>query len=66
MKKKQKNKYDHKIETVKYLELIDQNKFWLFLTLPQKCANFLDMNLVIQFLILFYRISDFQSSDTKL
>ena len=24
--KKQKNKYDQKIETVKYLELIDQNK----------------------------------------
>ena len=26
--KKQKNKYDPKIETVKYLELIDQNRFW--------------------------------------
>ena len=27
--KKQKNKYNPKIEKVKYLELIDQNKIWL-------------------------------------
>ena len=53
MMKKQKNKYDHKIVTVKYLELIDQNKIWLILTLPQKCANFLDMHLCIAFLNFF-------------
>ena len=49
MERKQKNKYDPKIETVKYSEPIDQNKIWLILTMPQKCANFLDMHLVIRF-----------------
>ena len=45
-KNKEKLVYDPKIETVKYLELIDQNKIGLiFKTLPQKCANFLDMHL---------------------
>ena len=28
--KKKKNKYDPKIEMVKYLELVEQNKIWLF------------------------------------
>ena len=40
MKKKQKNKYDPKIETVKYLELIEQNQIWPILTLPQKVCKF--------------------------
>ena len=57
--KKTKNKYYPKIKTVKYLELIDKIKFDSFLTLPQKWANFLDIHLVIQFLILFRQISDF-------
>ena len=47
--KKDKNNYDPEIETVKYLGLVDLNKFWLILTLPQKYANLLDMHLVIQF-----------------
>ena len=42
--KKLKNKY----ETVKYLELIEENKTWLILILLQKYANLLDMHLVIQ------------------
>ena len=42
-----------KIVTVEYLELIDQNKIRLILTLPQKCENFLDMHIVIQLLIFF-------------
>ena len=45
--KKMKNKYDPKNKTVKYLELIDQNKIWIFLTLPQKCTNLLVLRLVI-------------------
>ena len=56
--KKDKNKYVPKIETVKYLELIDQNKIWLILTLPQRCANFLDVHLVIQYVIIFNQVSD--------
>ena len=45
--KKTEKKYDPKIRTVKYLELIDQNKIWLILTLPQKCAHLLEMHVVI-------------------
>ena len=29
--KKQKNRYDPKMETVKYLGIIDQNKIWVIL-----------------------------------
>ena len=47
--KKIENKYDPKIERVKYLELIDQNKNWIISKLLQKCANILDMHLVIHF-----------------
>ena len=36
MKGKQKNKYDAKIETVKYLQLIDQNKIWLIFNTASK------------------------------
>ena len=53
---KHKNKYDPKIETVKYFEFIGQNKTWLILILPHKCANFLNMYLVIQFLLIFHQI----------
>ena len=59
MKKRQKNEYDPKIKTVIYLGLIDHNIIRLILTLPQNCANYLDMNLVIQSLILFHQISYF-------
>ena len=45
--KKRENMRDAKIEAVKYLELIDQNKIGLILTVPQNCTNFLDMHLVI-------------------
>ena len=58
MKKRKKNEYDPKIETVKCLGLINQNIIRLILTLPQNCVNSLDMHLVIQFLILFHQISD--------
>ena len=51
--KKQKNKYDPKIETVKYLEIIVESKFGLILPLTQNCANFLDIYLVIQLKNLF-------------
>ena len=47
--KKHKNKFDPKINMVKYLELIDQNKIGLVLTLPQKCAKLLKMHLFVQF-----------------
>ena len=57
--KKIKKKYDPKIEMVKYLELINQNISWLILTLPQTCANVLDMYVVIQFLYFFYQVSYF-------
>ena len=42
-----------KIVNVKYLKLIDQIRLDSFLTLPQKCANFLDMHPVIQLSIKF-------------
>ena len=38
--KKMKNKYDPKIEMVKYLELIDQNKIWLLLNTASKVYTF--------------------------
>ena len=38
--KKQKNKCDPKIETVKYLEIIDQNKTWLILNTASKVFKF--------------------------
>ena len=47
MMKKQKNKYYTRIKTGKYLEFIEQNKIRLILTLPNKCAIFLDMRLVL-------------------
>ena len=50
----EKTKYHPKIEMVKYLELIGQNKIWPILTLSQKCANFPASHKVIQFLIFFY------------
>ena len=63
MKKRQKNEYDPKIETVKCLRLIDHNIIRLILTLPQNCANSLDMHLVIKSLILFtkFHISKVQT-----
>ena len=53
-----KNKYDPKIEAVKYLELIGQNKIWLIFNTASKVWNFLDMHLVIQLLMIFRQISD--------
>ena len=38
--KKTKNKYDPKIETVKYLELIDKNKIWLIFNTASKVCKF--------------------------
>ena len=38
--KKMKKYYNPKIETVKYLELIDQNKNCLFLKTASNCAKF--------------------------
>ena len=38
--KKQKNKYDPIIETVKYLEVIDQNKIWLIFNNASKVCKF--------------------------
>ena len=38
--KKTENKYDPKIETVKYLELIDQNKIWLIFNTAFKVCKF--------------------------
>ena len=55
-------KYNPKIKMVKYLELIDQNKIWLILTLPQKCLHFLDLNLVINFN---YFLTNFQISEIQ-
>ena len=40
MKKKQKNKYDPKIEMVKYLNLIDRNKIWLIFNTASKVFKF--------------------------
>ena len=40
MKPPQKNKYDPKTETVKYLELIDQNKFRLIFNTASKVCRF--------------------------
>ena len=37
---KLKNKYDPKIETVKYLELIGQNKIWLIFNTASKVCKF--------------------------
>ena len=57
MKQKWKGKYDPKIETVKYLAIFTKStkiKVDWFLTLPQKCANFLALYLVIQFLMQFF------------
>ena len=38
--KKNENKYDPKIETVKYLESIDQNNIWLILNIASKVCKF--------------------------
>ena len=38
--KKQKNKYDPKIERFKYLELIDQNKIWPIYNTAPKMGKF--------------------------
>ena len=40
MKEKQKNKYDPKIYTVKYLELIGQNKSWPIFNTDSKVCKF--------------------------
>ena len=40
MKRKQKNKYDPKLKTVKHLELIDQNKTRLILNIASKVCKF--------------------------
>ena len=48
MKQKQKNTYDPKMETVKYLVLFDQRdqkRVEYILTLVQKCTNLLDLYL---------------------
>ena len=42
--KKQENKYDPKIETVKYLEIIDQNRIWLILNTASKVWKILDIS----------------------
>ena len=55
--KKKKHKYNPKIETVKYLEVIDKNKSQLIFITAPKCANFQALHLVIQVLILFDRVS---------
>ena len=38
--KRKENKYDPKIETVKYLELIEQNKMWLIFNTASKMCKF--------------------------
>ena len=38
--KKQKNKYNPKIETVKYLKLIDQNKIWPIFNAASKLCKY--------------------------
>ena len=38
--KKTENKYDPKVEVVKYLEVIDQNKIWLTFNTASKVCKF--------------------------
>ena len=57
--KKQKNKYDPKIETVKYLELIDQNKIWLIFNIASTACKFSGHASSHSIFNIFAQISDF-------
>ena len=56
---KWKNKYYPKIKTVKYLELIDQDKFWIIFNTASKIWKFPGLESSHSIFTTFSQISDF-------
>ena len=57
--KKQKSNYDPNIESVKYIELIDQDKIWLVLNTALKVCKFSLHTYSHSILNTFHQIPDF-------